>query len=192
MCFSFEVSLGTFLFSWSVSLYLLNKKSLNKSQTQNIYFLMIYSSIQAIDAILWYINMKKNNINLFLSVFVIPTLLLLQVIYNLYIINNITNPIIYLCIIYVYLDYIIGSDYTVKSCNSFNSPKWGNVDISMITIIIFFILVTYGRIGFEGEKLAFLIILSISLLISIYIGGNISSVWCSLANVLGLYYLFKY
>ena len=62
--------------------------------------------------------MKKNNINLFLSVFVIPTLLLLQIIYNLYIINNITNPIIYLCIIYVYLDYIKKSSYTIKSCNS--------------------------------------------------------------------------
>ena len=61
MCFSYEVSIGTFLVSWGISLYLLNK-GLNKKQKQNIIFLMIFSSIQLADAILWYNGMKKNNV----------------------------------------------------------------------------------------------------------------------------------
>ena len=59
MCFSFEVSIGTFLFSWGISLYLLNK-GLNKRQRQNVIFLMIFSTIQLADAILWYNKMKNH------------------------------------------------------------------------------------------------------------------------------------
>ena len=45
MCFSFEVSIGTFLFSWISSLYLLTKK-LKKKDQQTIIFVMIFSSMQ--------------------------------------------------------------------------------------------------------------------------------------------------
>jgi len=58
MCFSFEVSIGTFIVSWVISLYLLNK-GLTKDKQQHIIFLMIFSSIQLADAILWYNKMKK-------------------------------------------------------------------------------------------------------------------------------------
>ena len=81
MCFSFEVSLGTFLFSWGVSFYLL-RKNLTKYQRQNVIFLMIFSSMQIPDAILWYNKMKKNKINLYTTSYLIPFLLSLQLVYN--------------------------------------------------------------------------------------------------------------
>ena len=62
MCFSFEVSLFTGLFSWSVGLFLL-QKNLNTIERNKILFLLIFSSMQFVDAILWYIKMKKNIIN---------------------------------------------------------------------------------------------------------------------------------
>ena len=51
MCFSFEVSLATGLFSWSIGLFLLTKK-LTKQACLNVS--LIFSSMQFADAILWY------------------------------------------------------------------------------------------------------------------------------------------
>jgi len=90
MCFSFEVSLGTFIITWLISLYLLNK-NLTMNQYHNVIFLMLFSTIQLIDAIFWYTNMKKGNINYILTSFIIPLLLSLQIIYNIFIINKNVN-----------------------------------------------------------------------------------------------------
>ena len=93
MCFSFEISITTFIISWGISLYLLNKK-LKLHQKQNIIFLMIFSSMQLADAILWYIKMKKNNINYIITSYLIPTLLSLQILYNVFIIQK--NMVLYM------------------------------------------------------------------------------------------------
>ena len=84
MCFSFEISIGTFIFSWSICFYLLNKK-LEKYQRQNTISLLIFSSMQLADAILWYSGMKRNNINYIVTSFLIPFLLSLQLYYNVFI-----------------------------------------------------------------------------------------------------------
>src|SRR6056300_1584924 len=84
MCFSFEISIATFVISWGISLYLINNKKMNIKQENDIYFLMIFSSMQLADAILWFIKMKKNNINyIVLSVFV-PLILSFQILFNLF------------------------------------------------------------------------------------------------------------
>ena len=63
MCFSLEVSLITGLVSWTIGLYLLlSNKARYDDKYYNVIFLMIFSSIQFADAILWY-NNEKNNIN---------------------------------------------------------------------------------------------------------------------------------
>ena len=80
MCFSFQASIGTFIVSWSISIYLLNKK-LTSDQRHNVIMLMIFSSMQALDAILWYVKMKKNVINYIITSFAIPLVLLLQLYY---------------------------------------------------------------------------------------------------------------
>ena len=59
MCFSFEVSLGTGFMSWIIAFYLLKTKNLSLLQKQQLVFLLIFSSMQFADAILWYIKMEK-------------------------------------------------------------------------------------------------------------------------------------
>ena len=87
MCFSFEISIGTFIFSWSICLYLLSK-NLEKYQRDKVIFLLIISSMQLADAILWYNKMKRNNINYVVTSFLIPFLLTLQIYFNVFIQNN--------------------------------------------------------------------------------------------------------
>ena len=58
MCFSFEVSIATFIISWTISFYLLSKK-LTRNQKDSVILLLLFSSIQFVDAILWYIKMEK-------------------------------------------------------------------------------------------------------------------------------------
>jgi len=58
MCFSFQVSLGTFITSWSIAIFLLNQK-LSQHEYQDVILLMIFSSMQLVDAILWYNKNKK-------------------------------------------------------------------------------------------------------------------------------------
>ena len=77
--FQFEVSLATGLFSWSIGLFLLTKKLPEKIRG-NIYFLLIFSSIQFADAILWYNKMRRNNLNYYITSLIIPAILSGQII----------------------------------------------------------------------------------------------------------------
>ena len=186
MCFSFEISIGTFLVSWSISIYLLNKK-LNKKQMQNTIFLMIFSSIQLADAILWYIKMKKNNINYIVTSFIIPLILSLQILYNVFIINNNKNPLITLFVIcsIIYLFYRFNG-YSKSLCNNkLSSPVWEE-DLKIWEIIIFAILILYPN------YIRILQVFILMFLIKIYIGGAYGSLWCAIANIVALYYLYKY
>ena len=186
MCFSFEVSIGTFIISWSISLYLLNK-DLNIKQKQNIIFLMIFSSIQLTDAILWFIKMKKNKINYIVTSLIIPIILSLQIIYNNFVINNnLTFKIVsIISCLYVFFKF---NGYSKSLCNNnLSSPIWGSNEITFFEFIIFAILVTY-----PNWKLLIIIIFVLYPLIKLLINGAIGSLWCALANVLAFYYLYKY
>ena len=91
MCFSFEVSLGTFVFSWSSALYILYNKKLPTYAYHNIIKLLIVSSMQLLDAILWWNKMRRNNINYVVTSYLIPAVSVALIIYNVYFINNINN-----------------------------------------------------------------------------------------------------
>lgn len=200
MCFSFEISLGTFIFSWGVSFYLLNKK-LTLHQKQNIIFLMIFSTMQLLDAILWYINLKKNIINKIITRFLIPLLLISLIYYNLFVINNIKNNIARLFIIIYIVSFFLvfqtftglSLDYSTKSKNYFKSPIWGGKEINNpFILVVLFYLIGYGRIGFKGEKLHHLLVGISTILLSYMFTGGYGSLWCFFANILAIYYLFKY
>jgi membrane-associated HD superfamily phosphohydrolase len=192
MCFSFEVSITTFIISWTISLYLLKKK-LNETQRQNIIFLLIFSSIQFADSILWLINLKKNNINFLVTSFLIPFILSLQVFYNMFVINKIRNPIISILIfIYIFGIFAHMYGYSIKSKNIFDSPIWGSKEATFINMLIFFGLIVYGRIGFKGEKLHFSLIIIFALLLPFLFRGGYGSLWCAFANILAFYYLYNY
>lgn len=186
MCFSFEISIGTFIISWSISLYLLNK-DLNKKQKQKVIFLMIFSSIQLADAILWFIKMKKNIINYIVTSFIIPTILSLQLLYNNFVINNnlIFKILSIIACLYVFFKF---NGYSKSLCNNYlSSPIWGSNEVTFIEFIIFAILIIYPN----WKRIIFIIFILYPLL-KLLINGAIGSLWCAVANFGALYYLYKY
>lgn len=195
MCFSFRVSLGTFIFSWASCIYLLNK-GLSESKKQSIIFLMIFSSMQLSDAILWYTGMKKNMVNYLTTSLLIPLILSLQVIYNVY--TNYKNKdrknknsIKYLTVIatllIVYLFYRFHGYSRPLCSNRLSSPVWGSKELQLWELILFAILVLYPN--FNAIAYTIFIIFP---LIFIFSGGAYGSLWCAIANIATLYYLYKY
>ena len=190
MCFSFEVSLGTILFSWGVSFYLL-RKNLTKYQRQNVIFLLIFSSIQIPDAILWYNKMKKNKINLYTTSYLIPFLLSLQLVYNNFIrleTYETLDIIVRLMTLYaVYRMFIRYRGYSTASCDSyFSSPIWGGKELEFYILLIFGLLISYPDFS---RIVSVFITLLISQLIT---KSGYDSMWCAIANSVAVYYLYKY
>ena len=187
MCFSLEVSLGTGIFSWAVCFYLL-QKNLTLKQRQYVIFLLIFSSIQFADAILWYHKMEKNIINYLVSSYLIPTILSLMIIYNIFIIHKNKNILLslfaFILIIYIFIRF---NGYSKGSCSKFSSPIWGGNELELWELIIFGLFI----IGAIKD-----ISLFISLIILIYYyienTGGYGSFWCAIANITALYYLYKY
>ena len=191
MCFSFEASIGTFIFSWGSALYLLSK-NLTVPEQQNIYFLMIFSSMQFLDAILWSVGMKKNWINYAVTTYLVPTVLSLQVIYNLLVINKLWNPLVLFMILGTMVSlFTIHNGYSKESCNMFGSPIWGDAH-SKLGMLYFAVMISYGRIGLSGTKLHFLLVIFLSLLASWLFSGGEGSLWCAFANIASIYYLIMY
>jgi len=155
---------------------------------------MIFSSIQIADAILWYIKMKKNNINYIVTSFVIPFILSLQIIYNMFFINKINNPYIIILIVALIM-YIWKSfkGYSIDSKNKYGSPTWTTFDnpdppiYGLLSGLVFFLLIAYGRDEFTRDSLC------ITFLISALLGyRGVGSLWCAISTILSLYYLYKY
>jgi hypothetical protein len=190
MCFSFEVSLGTFLFPWSVSFYLL-RKNLTKYQRQNVIFLMIFSSMQIPDAILWYNKMKKNKINLYITSYLIPFLLSLQLIYNNFIrleSYETLDTIVRLMTLYsIYYNFIRYRGYSIASCDSyFSSPIWGSKELEWYILLIFGLLITYPH--YDRALIGLLSLIVLQLITN----SGYGSMWCAIANSVAVYYLYKY
>ena len=186
MCFSFKISISTFIFSWVTSLYLLYNRNLSIKNKNNIYFLLILSSIQLVDAVLWYINMKKNNINYFVTSIILPLLLILQVYFNLYVRNNLKNSLLNIVMIIgsIYLFYRFNGYSTSLCNNNFSSPIWASNEIKLWEFIIFTILIFYPY-----WKFIIFIILVLFPAIHIVAGGAYGSLWCFVANSIAIYYL---
>lgn len=188
MCFSFEVSLGTFITSWTISLYLLTKK-LTVKQKHNIIFLMLFSSIQVLDAILWYIKMKKNTVNYVVTSFFLPLFLCTQVYYNILVRNNLKDPLIIFGLIigtiYIFIKF---NGYSVSLCNNkLASPIWGNNEINIWEFVLFSILIFYP----DWNWILMINVILIPI-IHFFIGGAYGSLWCAIANLIAFKYLIKY
>ncbi len=150
---------------------------------------MIFSSIQLADAILWYIKMKKNNINYIVTSYLIPTILSLQVLYNVFIIQQNTNFYITILIIgmCLYIFYKLNG-YSISLCNNkLSSPVWGSNEIKLWEFIIFAIVVIY-----PNWTVFMIIILFLYIPLSFFVGGSYGSMWCAIANLGAFYYLYKY
>ena len=187
MCFSFEVSISTFIVSWGISIYLLNK-GLVKWKKQNVIFLMIFPTIQIADAILWYNNMDHNNINYIITSYVIPLILSLQFVYNIFVRNNNKNHLItILAIIFIIYIFYRFNGYSKSLCNNnLSSPIWGSKEIELWELVLFAIVAIYP----EYDVILFVFIYFF--LIKIVVGGAYGSLWCAVGNIIALYYLFTY
>lgn len=182
MCFNFEVSLGTGIFSWISGLYVLSKKNISYETRKHTLFLLVFSLMQFSDAILWFIEMKKNNINYMVTSYLVPFLLSLQVFFNIYYINNynnlLANSIVLIGIPYLFYRF---HGYSVSSCSSkLSSPIWGDNEIELWEVLAFIIVIFFPNIY---------IILSVFLLVyglKLLINGGIGSMWCAIANLLAI------
>jgi len=190
MCFSFEVSIGTFITSWGISLYLLNKKELNNEQKSTIYLLMIFSTMQLADAILWFIKMKKNIINYIVTSLFIPLILAAQILFNLYYRNKgkyLPLNILGICII-VYLFFKFNG-YSTSICDNYlSSPIWGSNEIKFWEILIFGLLIFYPSM----DVIILLTVLVFFPLMYFFMDGAYGSLWCTLANIMAFKYLLTY
>ena len=193
MCFSFEVSIITFLISWSISLYLL-KRGVTTSNKKEVIFLMIFSSMQLADAILWYHKMKRNNINYLVTSYLIPLLLSLQLMYRVFFVNNseyikfiddkLLKIFIFIGICYLFYRF---NGYSKSICdNKLSSPVWGSNEINIWELILFAFVLWYPNYSM------FIGTLILLFGIKIIVGGAYGTLWCAIANLLAFYYLYKY
>ena len=183
MCFSAEVSVITFMISWMISLYLLHK-GITPKQRQHIIFLMIFSSIQIADALLWHSKMKKNKINYLATSFLIPFILSLQVCYNVFVVNKSDNKLVNIGVVVgcIYMFYRFNG-YSKSICdNKLSSPIWGSNEIKLWELILFAI----------GSLYPFTWTALLLPVIFVVYGGGYGSLWCAIANVVSLYYLYSY
>ena len=157
MCFSFEVSLATGIFSWGAGFYLLNNRNLSISQKHDVIFLLLFSSMQFIDAILWYIKMEKNWVNFILTSFFIPLILIAQAVYNIYYRNNISHPLIDIVFIagIIYLFRKFHGYSSSMECNRLSSPVWGSNELSIWEIMLYATFIFYLNDNFTGGETDF-------------------------------------
>jgi len=191
MCFSFEVSIGTFITSWGISLYLLNKKKLNSQQINDIYFLMIFSTMQLADAILWFIKMKKNIINYIVTSLFIPLILSAQILFNLYYRNKVKYLLLNILgifgIIYIFFRF---NGYSTSICDNYlTSPIWASNEIKFWEFLMFALLIFYPKL----DDLFLLSVIFIFFpLLYIFMDGAYGSLWCAIANIMAFKYLLTY
>ena len=149
---------------------------------------MIFSSMQLADAILWYNGLKKNNINYITTSLLIPLILSIQILYNVYIKNNNKNTLINILVIVVilYMFYRFNGYSESIYFNKLASPVWGSKEIMFWELLIFIIFIMYPTIG--GMLFSIIILF----LIKLFIGGAYGSLWCFISNIIMFYYLYKY
>ena len=193
MCFSFEVSILTFIISWSISLYLLSK-GLSKDGKNDVIFLMIFSSMQLTDAILWYNKMKRNNVNYIVTSYLIPFILSLQILYKVFVTNHkeymkviddkLLKILVVSLICYIFYRF---NGYSKSLCdNKLSSPVWGSNEIRAWELILFAFVLWYPN------HPMFFATLVLFALIKMIVGGAYGTLWCAIANLLAFYYLYKY
>mgnify|MGYP005634173657 CR=1 FL=1 len=184
MCFSFEVSLATGIFSWGAGFYLLNNRNLSISQKHDVIFLLLFSSMQFIDAILWYIKMEKNWVNFILTSFFIPLILIAQAVYNIYYRNNISHPLIDIVFIagIIYLFRKFHGYSSSMECNRLSSPVWGSNELSIWEIMLYATFIFYPR----------LYMIPVIPLVMLITKGAFGSMWCAIANIFAIKFLLTF
>ena len=187
MCFSFEVSLGSFIFSWGTALYFLTKK-LSTEQYHSILFLMIFSTMQLADTFLWWDNMKRNDLNYYVTSFMIPSVLSAQVMFLPLVVYKNKYPLYTLvaAALCVWL-YIRLNGYSKPIEHSYlSSPEWASPGLRAGEALLFAVAIFWSN--FKNLLYAVVIILTAKFLV----GGAIGSLWCAVSTLASFYYWMYY
>ena len=182
MCYNFEVSLGTGIAAYTLG-YVLFQRNLTEKETQYVIAFLIFTSIQFVDAVLWFSGMKKDLLNYIVTSIIIPIFLSAQVTYNIYFICKFQklHHLVLLTLYSFYLFYRFNG-YSTPLCNNyFSSPVWGDNEIKLWELFIFAILILYPH----WDVIAFFI--AVILLIKYFINGAMGSWWCFISALIGIY-----
>jgi hypothetical protein len=145
--------------------------------------------MQLADAVLWFVEMKRNDVNYYVTSLAIPGILSLQILHNILIRNKVTNIyIIILTILTCIYMFKRFNGYSKNLCkNEFTSPIWGSKELKLWELILFMALIFYPY--WYQLVLSLFIIIPI---IHIFVGGAYGSLWCAVSNIVAFYYLYTY
>ena len=217
MCINKEVSLTTFLFSWGIAFYIINR-NINLDLWYGL-FLLIFSFMQFIDFILWVLYENKlieSNYNVIITSIIIPLVLISQlfIIYFGKILyknknkfskkllldtikeNHYPKLLIIIIIVNVLYNCFIPIHTTIGKSGHLN---WGkSMNRTFYRSFFFLGLFTLGLIypfldyipRFNSVKIILLFGV-LSLLFSFWYTECVGSYWCFIANILAIFFLFS-
>jgi len=196
MCWNARVSLNTFAFALFVAILAYVNKKHHDIDMRLILFVLIFSSIQLVEAAIW-INIDNPRMNRIFSNLIL-VVLLLEIIVSGNLINNRTYRLIHFlltaiaCIIYLLFIHTNDTMYSKKGKNG--HLEWTRKE-NIYTIIVFSILfLTPLLFNISKDRLVIFMIGLITLIISLftyYKYNTFSSMWCWASNVIWIYILYK-
>lgn len=203
MCWNFEVSLLSGLFSYTIGIYLWMRNY--KNDRWHAIILLCFSSIQFWEAILWYNKNNNNNISssaMVATTLLIPLTLALEPVASLYggyyVGKDIETMdiVIYGCA-FVFMFYFISQNTAYP-----NEMQPGGIEyakpsdsyvLGYVGMIVFFILLVYPLLKYNDYDKFYIfitVVLFITLLLAYFRGSSIGSHWCLYSNVFAVIALF--
>lgn len=195
MCKSFEVSVLTGIYSYAIAYYLYHR-NLKYDRAISI-VLFTFSTIQWLEAILWY-DLSNLTINRFVTT-LIPIVLGLEFLASLYAASMYFEISKFEVIIYITSFFLLNIMWYKSSTGittidpNTGSLLWGGIGISMISRFLFLILTLYPLFLFAPSSLSITVFISLTIIFFFYAfryGDTFGSNWCWIANLVGLSQLY--
>src|ERR1044071_765293 len=195
MCWSFEISLITAIFSYTIALYLWFRNFQNDKW--NAALLFVVSSIQFWEALIWSKNGNPSNLVAFAIIVGIPLTLASEPLISLFgselvgIKPDFADKIIYIAF-FIILFILLVSSNSYPNVIRNGSIQYHKNDSSPICYWIFFAFLVYPFLKY-GEPKKFYIIMSLFvgfLLFISFFKPSVGSYWCLYGNLIAIILLF--
>jgi hypothetical protein len=193
MCWNAEVSLNTFIFSLFAALFALYN---NVVTLPNALFYISFSSMQLIEYFVWK-NINNKKANTFLSKIGLA-LILLQTLLSIFRISDSNHRNF---MIYIYLACVVIVLTIIKPFNTidFSTTKasnghlaWNWLKFPLIILALFLFFQAYAHFYNKDYVTFSAFLVLVSLIYYTYREtGTWGSLWCWIANILGLVYIYK-
>jgi hypothetical protein len=199
MCWSFEVSAITGLVSYSIAFYIW-KRNFGNDRWNSI-ILFTFSSIQWMDAIIWYFDKKKrldSNVVSLVSNFLIPIILALEPVASLYgayytnksvsQFDTVLYGVVFLVVLWSLLKNVPGQGLIQN-----HSIKYNKTEHGMWSYWLFYFFIIYPFLKYTQWNPLYVItaiMIAITLLLAQTKINTIGSNWCLYSNVIAIIFLF--